>query len=90
MYGKPMRVQSGRQGFTPSRFSPMGAIVMPGPAIVAPGPSAPVVIQRDPAFLFPPTQPVFVTEAAPGMSDDTKAVIGVGAALLLVAIGAAI
>lgn len=90
MYGRPMRVQSGRQGFTPSKFAPMGAIVMPAPAIVAPGPSAPVVIQRDPAFLFPPAQPVFVTEAAPGMSDDTKVVIGVGAALALLAIGAAL
>jgi len=93
MYGKPMRVQSGRQGFTPSKFSPMGAILMPGAAMVAPGPSAPIGTQLAPApVILQPTQPVFVTEAAPtaGMSDDTKAILGVGAALVLLAIGAAL
>lgn len=87
MYGRPMRVQSGQQGFTPSKFHPMGAIIMPAPAIVAPAPVSPVVIQHDPAFVYPPAQVLFT---GAGMSDDTKAILGVGAVIALLAIGAAI
>lgn len=89
MYGKPMRVQSGQQGFTPSKFHPMGAIVMPGPAIVAPAPVAPVMLRQNSPFLLPPAQ-VFVETPVVGMSDDTKAILGVGAVIALLAVGAAL
>jgi len=92
MYGQPIRVQPSGQGFTPSRFSPMrqiGAIVAPAvvPAVLpAPGP---VVVERPPAFVLPPAQPVFVTETA-GMSDETKTIVAIAAAIGLFALGAAI
>lgn len=90
MYGKPMRVQTGQQGFVPSKFHPMGAILMPAPTIVSPGPSAPVMVRQDQPFLYPPAQVLVETTPAVGMSDDTKAILGVGAVIALLAIGAAI
>lgn len=90
MYGQPIRVQSGRGGFTPSRFQPMrqmGAMLAPA---ILPGPS-PMIVRQNPTFIVPSTQPVFVSPSeivAFAEPDNTKVLVI--AAIGLLALGAAI